>query len=223
MQLLYITTWHRIREQELTVQVLFGYYLLAFSNGRFLSRLNRAMPFLDAFHAPYKRGNHYWIGILLLVQCALLLVFALNTPGSDNVNLIAITSVTAGLMAVAWLRGRIYIKFYNDTLEAFFFLNLHILSAATYHVKMTGENKAKIAFTSVGIVFTFFVVFIFHTYLMLMHVPYLKMISTKVTNLKFYMQWNKNKITSNVTVLVRYSQLPTTSVIEISELEEYTA
>ena len=46
------------------------------------------MPFLqlDTFHAPYKRDNRYWTGILLVVRCALLLVFALNTSVSDNVN-----------------------------------------------------------------------------------------------------------------------------------------
>ena len=144
--------------------MLFSHYLLAFSNRRALSWLDRVIPFLDTFHAPYKKGNRHWTGILLLVRCALLLVFALNTPGNSNVNLITITSVTAGLMAVAWLRGRIYLKFYNDFLEAFFLLNLCIFSATTYHVNMTGGNQAKVVFTSVGLAFiTFFGILVFHT------------------------------------------------------------
>ena len=111
------------------------------------------MPFLDSYYAPFKQEHRYWIGLLLFVRCALFLTFALNTLGSDNLNLIIITSVTAGLMGIAWLRGRVYLKLYNDILEASLILNLCIFAAATYHVFEIKGSQGRLAYTFVGILF----------------------------------------------------------------------
>ena len=96
-------------------------------------------------------------------------MFALNALGSASVNLIFITSVTAGLLVMGWLRNKLYLKLHNDILEASFILNLCIFSAATYHVKETGQYQAGLAYTSVGIAFaTFTGIFLFHIHLLLM-------------------------------------------------------
>ena len=53
----------------------------------------------DAYqHAPYKTKHRYWTGLLLLVRCALFLVFAFNISGNDSVNLLVISSASFGIL-----------------------------------------------------------------------------------------------------------------------------
>ena len=85
---------------------------------------------MDAYHAPYRKKSHYWTGFLL-VRCALFLTFAFNTVGYASGNLLAVVSVTVGLLILFWLHVRIYENILNDSLEAAFLLNLCILSAGT--------------------------------------------------------------------------------------------
>ena len=121
---------------------------------------------MDAYYAPYKKGTRYWTGVTLLVRCVLFLVFAFNALGNASVNLLAITSVMAGLAGLAWMQNRLYEYLYNDILEASFVLNLCIFSVATYHVKEIGGSQNGLAYTSVGIAFAIFVgIVLFHVYL----------------------------------------------------------
>ena len=52
----------------------------------------RVLPFLDAYHAPYTDKHRYWTGLMLLVRCALFLLFAFNALGDPSIaiNLLAI-------------------------------------------------------------------------------------------------------------------------------------
>ena len=207
-----------------TVLMLFSHKLIAYSDKWFLSWLNRIMPFIDTYHAPFKREHRYWTGFLLLLRCALFLTFALNTLGSASVNLITISSVSAGLMVIAWIRGKLYLKLYNDILEASFILNLCIFSAATYHVNETGGSQAGLAYTSVGIAFaTFIGILFFHIYLQLKNTTVWRKLSTKIN---FCQQPREKKVASTKACelkVVRNQCLPTTSVIELDQVVEYTA
>ena len=140
-----------------TVLLLSGHWLQAYSRGWLLSCFNRIMPFLDTYYAPFKKSSRYWTGFLLLIRCILFLTFTFNALGSGSINLLTITSIAVAITAFAWLQSRLYIKICNDILEASFFLNLCILSAATYHVKETGEHQDKLAYTSAGIAFLTFI------------------------------------------------------------------
>ena len=71
---------------------------------------------MDAYHAPYSKETRYWTGLILSVRCILFLTFVLNSFGNADVNLLAITSVTAGLAALAWVHKGIYRNIYNDNL-----------------------------------------------------------------------------------------------------------
>ena len=87
---------------------------------------------------------------------------------NGSVNLLAITSVTAGLAILAWIHSRVYETLYNDILEGFFILNLCIFAAATHHVQETGGSQARLAYSSVGIAFATFICIVFyHIYLSL--------------------------------------------------------
>ena len=201
-----------------TLLLLVGHWLQAYSDRWIFSWLNKIMPFMDAYHAPYKKENRYWTGLLLLVRCALFLTFAFNTLGNNSsCNLLAmIVSVTAGLMILAWLCLRIYKQIFNDYLEGAFLLNLCILAAGTYHVKEIEGNLAGLAYTSVGIAFLLFICILFYH----MHLR---------VRLQTTLLWKKlcskshdriSHITRNDTAAMennkpRTRELPTVSTIEV--------
>lgn len=146
-----------------TILLLIGHKLQAYSDRRCFQWLNKIKPFMDAYYGPYKKENRYWTGFLLLVRCALFLTFAFNALGNASINLLAITSVFAGIAVIAWLSGRIYEKLYLDILEAVYIFNLCIFAVATYHVNAVGGDQAVLAYISVGIAFvTFIGTVIFH-------------------------------------------------------------
>ena len=62
-----------------TLLLFSGHWLQACSHRWVFSWLNKIKPFMDAYHAPYKKHTRFWIGLLLLVRCIIFLVSALNT------------------------------------------------------------------------------------------------------------------------------------------------
>ena len=153
-----------------TLLLLFSQCLQAYSHHRVLSWMNKIKPFMDAYHAPYKKETRYWTGLILLVRCILFLIFAVNSlqVGENHFELLFTTTMTACLGTLAWIQNGVYEKVYNNILEASIILNLCIFSAATFHVKETGGNQAALAYTFVGIAFvTFVLIFLYHVYLLL--------------------------------------------------------
>ena len=63
---------------------------------------------LDTYHASYKLKHRYWTGLLLLVHCALSLVFAFNISGDDSSNFLVIPLATSGIFAEFTLFGKVY-------------------------------------------------------------------------------------------------------------------
>ena len=214
-----------------TLLLLCGHWLQACSHWKVLSWINKLKPILDAYHAPYKKETRYWTGLLLVVRCILLLVFGLNAFGNANVNLLAITTFTACLPALASLHKGIYKTAYNNILETSFILNLCIFSAATYHLKEISGDQAALAYTSVGIAFfTFLLIVLCHIYLALRKIS----VGKKLPSLNFVVQFigaEVNKLDKqraehdnepNGGQGERYNlanEAPTTSFIDIREYE----
>ena len=149
-----------------TFLLLCGHWLQAKSHWRLLSWINKLKPFMDAYHAPYRKNKRHWIGIYLLARCGLFVTFAFNAVGDYDINLLAVCSVVAGLSII---KGRVYEKRYNDFLESSFLLNLCIFSVATFYVseEMTGDRQSRIqnilSGISVGIAFVYFIgILVFH-------------------------------------------------------------
>ena len=159
-----------------TILLLFGQWLQAISHLRLFSRVNsarlqvishlrlfswvnsaRLKPFMDSYHAPYKAKHRYWPGLLLVLRFFLLLVFALNPLQDPNIKLLAILVGTGILVVWAWVCGGVYRNWCLDALEGSFVLNLIILAAATYYVKLSGENQFAVGYTSVSIAFATFI------------------------------------------------------------------
>ena len=208
-----------------TLLLLCGHWLQAYSDRWIFSWLNKIKPFLDAYHAPFKKDSRYWTGFILLVRCALFLTFAFNVLGNTSINLLAITSTAAGLAALAWVRNRIYEDVFNDFLEAAFLLNLCILAVGTYHVKESGGSQAGLAYTSVGIALVLFIcIVVYHVYLRLHTLGVWKKIPKPDSNIFGKLALGHNKESDNdekeagkqddEIVQVR---IPTTTSVELRE------
>ena len=148
-----------------TLLLLFGQWLQAISHLRLFSWVNRLKPFIDSYHAPYKPKHRYWLGLLLVLRCALLLVFAFNRQRDPSINLLAIL-VGAGILQLwAWVSHGVYKNWCLDALEGSFTLNLIILGAATYYVNHSGGNQLAVGYTSVIIALaTFIAILAYHIF-----------------------------------------------------------
>ena len=150
-----------------TLYLTFGQCILSRSRSRPFSWLSnrRLRPFLDAYHSPFLTKHRYWLGMLLLVRCALFLVTAFNVSGDSSVNLLAITAFVIGILSLQWINGVIYHHKALDVLEVFFILNLGLLSIGTYHTLVSGGNQGVLVHLSVGAAFAAFVgIAVYHVY-----------------------------------------------------------
>ena len=143
-----------------TFLLLFGQWLQALSHLRLFSWVNKLKPFMDSYHAPYKAKHRNWPGLLLVLRFVLLLVFASNPQQDPSINLLAIQLGAGMLIIWAWVSGGVYRSWRLDALEGSFALNLIVLAAATYHIKLTvGDQPSQLAvgYTSVTVAFTTFI------------------------------------------------------------------
>ena len=165
-----------------TLLLFCAHWLQALSHWRILSWLNKIKPFMDTYHAPYKKQTRYWTGLLLSAR---LFIFGYS---SDINNFIIITSITAVLLGLAWMHKGIYENRLNDILEALFIVNVCIFSAATYQDQKNagGVIQARLAYSSVGLAFTTFIcIVLFHIYMILRETAPWKKIP-KFSNIKKY-------------------------------------
>ena len=155
-----------------TLLLLFGQWLQAISHLKLFSWVNNARlkPFLDSYHAPYKGKHRYWPGLLLVLRFVLLLVFAFNSQQNFSINLLAILVGTGMLQLWAWVSGGVYKNWCLDALEGSFMVNLTILAALTYHVKVSKGNQFAVGCTSVIIALvTFSGILAYHIFQQLRH------------------------------------------------------
>ena len=143
--------------------LFFGHWLQGCSNWWILSWLNKIKPFMDAYHAPYRKHTRYWTGLLLLSRLGLFLTFAINANVNEGVNLLAISSVSLALLAI---QRRVYENRWKDLLESFYILNLGIFSVATFYLNEESQddkNQLILSNISVGTAFiTFLGILLFH-------------------------------------------------------------
>ena len=210
-----------------TLLLLFGHFLQAYSHWRILSWLNKIKPFMDAYHAPYKKETRYWTGLILLLRCALFLTFALTSQNNLKIDLVVITSISAGLATLAWIHRGIYEKMSLDILESSFILNLCIFAVATYHANKSMQHQ--ISHTFVGISFaTFICIILRHIYLSLSKTSlWKKLLNTKtrvsekiIKMCKLGQERNQQQTTllnDQLQDLSGKRNAPTTSTVELCE------
>ena len=142
-------------------------------------------PIFDAYFGPFENHHRYWVRVLLLVRCVLLLIFSLTVVNAPNVNLLVVgttalvllqysTMNTSGRVEahneqqeLAWqasqVTGSCYEKWYLSLLENSFIFNLGGLVLGTLYIGVDGGRQAVLAYVSVGFVFAqFIVIVLFH-------------------------------------------------------------
>ena len=136
-----------------TLLLLLGYRLYCFSGRKHMRWLNRFKPLLDSYYAPYNKHTRCWTGFLLLVRCALYIVFSF---GDGNTSLLAII-ITFFIIFLAFtlLPGKIYARSYMNITESLVYLNVIILSAITFPEGAGANSRLSVAlvYSLVGMVF----------------------------------------------------------------------
>ena len=111
-----------------TFLLLIGHKLYRYSGRKYFRWFQRVRPLLDSYYAPYKKHTCYWTGLLLLVRCALYIVFSL--VGTNNSLLVIIFAFSIIITTSGYfLSGRVYNKVLTNILEVFVYLKLVLLSA----------------------------------------------------------------------------------------------
>ena len=133
-----------------TLLLLLGYKLYCFSGRKHMHWLNRLKPLLDSYYGPYRTHTRYWTGFLLLVRCALYIVF---TFGDINMILFAIIiTFSVIVLAFAVIPGRIYTNSFTNIIESLVYSNLIALSAVVY-ISFDSYRSAALIYALVGMVF----------------------------------------------------------------------
>ena len=146
-----------------TLLLLLGYHLYHFSGRKHFHWLNKIKPLLDSYYAPYGIHTRYWTGLLLLVRCALYIVFSSYSLEGARKSLLAIKITFTGVVIVAWLSVKLYKKHYNNILEASIYLNLIVISATSL---ANSSNSPAVVYFLVGIVFVIMIgIIIYHFHL----------------------------------------------------------
>ena len=145
-----------------------GHWLQTCSNWWILSWLNKIKPFMDAYHAPFRKHTRYWTGLLLITRLGLFLTFTIN--GNESANLVAVCSVSIALLAI---QRRVYEHWLKDVLESSFILNLGSFSVTTFYLNEESDSQDDklqriLSSVSIGIAFiTFLGILLFHISLVL--------------------------------------------------------
>ena len=147
--------------------------------------VHKMKPVFDAYFGPFENHHRYWVGVLLLVRCVLLLIFSLTVVNAPNVNLLVVGTTALLLLqyssmntsrrvearrdqqGLAWqasqVTGSCYEKWYLSLLENSFIFNLGVLALGTLYIGVDGGKQAVLAYISVGVVFVQFIgIVLFH-------------------------------------------------------------
>ena len=196
-----------------TALLLFGYRLYHLSGRKCFHLLDRIKPLLDSYYGPCNTHARYWTGFLLLVRCALYIVFLLNSSTASTSLLAIIVTFTAVGFAMGILySGRIYKSFLINILEACMYLNLIVLSAIT----QAGLESEVFVYSLVGLVFVtmaFISLHQFHLHYIAQTAPWLKLMEKWMhyrNNLKDYRANDTEQV-------VNENRIITKTVIELRE------
>ena len=85
-------------------------------------------PLLDAYGGPYKDKYRFWTGVTLMVRLTVTVTFSF-TPGKlAIINASIITTIVVGILTFWFFANGVYSNIYLSAIEAFYLLNLFLLS-----------------------------------------------------------------------------------------------
>ena len=117
--------------------------------------------FMETYHAPFNGKHRYWVGLLLIARFALYLVAATNNSGDPRT---VLTSTAFMFGCLLFFKASIALKVYKnwiiDFLETFLYFNIIMLCTFTRFTLDADKEQAPVAYLSVTITFTQFLVII---------------------------------------------------------------
>ena len=142
-------------------------------NSRLISRmLFKMKPFLDAHYGPLKDKHRYWFGALHLVRTAIFLISALIP--ADHSSTVTI-SILASAVVLMYIGSIVYQKTVVAMFNMGFFLNLILLSGATFFTQIIGDNSAMDIYILIGLAcFQFLGLVVFKIFLVFKKIPKVK-------------------------------------------------
>ena len=170
----YLQSWHLFLTMMISLVLVFlflpytfflllGYKLYHYSGRKYLHWLNKLKPFLDSYYAPYRIHTRYWTGFLLLIRCALYIVFSFNSLQATNMSLLAVIVTFTAIIIISWLSVKIYRSVFVTLVEASMYLNLIILSAAT----LANHSSVALVYSLIGMAFAIMMwVIAYHFYIL---------------------------------------------------------
>ena len=144
-----------------TAILTFIQYLKRWSFYKMLFWVQKLKPLFDAYTGPYKDRHCYWTGLLLLLRISVFLIISSNVSGDPAINLLTILIVVLCVLVYTSLIENIYKVWYLNALEFFSFLNLGLLSSATFYIRLTNGNQTACIYTSTAIALATFAIVIF--------------------------------------------------------------
>ena len=112
-------------------------------NCRLITRMLMKMkPVLDAHYGPLKSNHRYWLGAVMLMRVAILLISAL-VP-SNHGNIVVYSSVVCALVVTCYTPF-VFQRSSVSAYDAVWFVNLGILSASRLFLTTTEDGKYAIA------------------------------------------------------------------------------
>ena len=179
------------------------------------TRLN---SFMDAYLAPYTPKHRYWTGLLLFARVILYLMSVLNVSNNPRITLLAVNLIISCFFVVKTIfLVRVYRKLPIELLECSFYLNILLLSLASFYSLGNQRSQVVAAYTSIGIAMALFFVTIFY------HVFYVSCKARCVQTLKNIVVKGRkrqhdacvNLLTNDIDTLPTTQCHPTSTVVEI--------
>ena len=100
--------------------------------------------------------HRYWFGALHLVRTAILLVSSLIPAAADHFSLETINILTSAVVVV-FVGSIVYQNVLVTLFNVAFFLNLIVISGASFYSQIVGGNSAAYAYALTGLAFIQFV------------------------------------------------------------------
>ena len=109
-------------------------------------------PLLDAYGGPYKGKYRFWTGVTLMVRLTVTVTFSFTSGKLAVINAYIITTVVVGIFTFWSFSNGVYKNIYLSSLEAFYLLNVFLLSTVSL-ASISGEYQiATIVFVCQSIV-----------------------------------------------------------------------
>ena len=102
-------------------------------------------PLLDAYGGPYKDKYRFWTGVTLMVRLIVTVTFSFTSGGLAIINACIIITVVVGIFTFWSFTKGVYKKIYLSTLEAFYLLNIFLLSTVSLATASLGSREYQIA------------------------------------------------------------------------------